>query len=358
MKPKTYRRIVNIVFLIFVAGTILGGSYTWWNAANPERTCASCHEIHPAVHSWTSSAHQQITCFKCHGTALENGWHSFAEKTKMVFSHIKSAPYPEEIKLSEAQVLETMQRCVNCHQDEYANWKASGHSATYAAIFLDETHNSTEQLNYDCLRCHGMFYEETVDELVEPVSIKGPWKLQHEKYRDKPTIPCLACHKIHSLGSPSVNPDYSNPGLIFYGRAIQNNSISFYNRHEKIHFGLNNLPQPVMLSGQDTVQTPTDPVYRLCVQCHAPSVWHQVGTSDDKTPTGVHEGLSCRACHEPHSNYQRNSCDKCHPAISNCGIDVKTMNTTFISPSSPHDIHRVSCEDCHPGYSKKVVLIN
>jgi hypothetical protein len=83
------------------------------------------------------------------------------------------------------------------------------------------------------------------------------------------------------------------------------------------------------------------------VQCHAPSVWHQAGSHDDKTPVGVHEGLSCRACHEPHSNFQRNSCNKCHPAISNCNLDVKTMNTSYFSPSSEHDIHSVACIDCH-----------
>ncbi|HKJ78879.1 MAG TPA: cytochrome c3 family protein, partial [Prolixibacteraceae bacterium] len=109
------------------------------------------------------------------------------------------------------------------------------------------------------------------------------------------------------------------------------------------------LPTPVMLVGADTIQTPNDPVYKMCVQCHAPSVWHQVGSHDDQTPVGVHSGISCRACHEPHSNFQRNSCDKCHPAKSrNCKLDVRTMNTTYFSPSSEHDIHFVSCKDCHP----------
>ncbi|MDX1284652.1 MAG: hypothetical protein R3182_06560, partial [Draconibacterium sp.] len=158
---------------------------------------------------------------------------------------------------------------------------------------------------------------------------------------------CMACHKMHSTGAPNQNPDYTYPNMIFYGRAMQNNSIGFYSRHEKMHFDLENLPHPVMLNGQDTVQTPADPVYRLCVQCHAPSVWHQVGQGDDRTPVGVHEGISCRACHAPHSNYQRNSCEKCHPGVSNCGIDVRSMNTTFLSPTSENDIHRVACIDCH-----------
>ena len=29
-------------------------------------------------------------------------------------------------------------------------------------------------------------------------------------------------------------------------------------------------------------------------------------------------------------------------------IDVEKMDTTFKSPDSPHDVHRVACLDCHP----------
>jgi len=349
MKPKIYRIIIRITLLLFVLIIVFGGTYTWWNTANPEKTCMSCHEINPAHDSWASSAHRDISCFKCHGTALENGWHSLSEKAQMVFTHIESKPYADEIHLTENQVLETMDRCINCHRDEYANWISGGHSATYADIFLHEEHNHTEQLNFDCLRCHGMYYEETIKELVTPISVEGPWELIDKNKATQPTIPCLTCHEIHTPGETAKRPDYSQPQNIFYSRNLQNNSLGFYSRHEKMHFSVNNLPTPVMLVGADTIQTPNDPVYRMCVQCHAPSVWHQVDSHDDQTPIGVHEGISCRACHEPHSNFQRNSCDKCHSKESkNCKLDVRKMNTTYFSPSSPHDIHFISCQDCHP----------
>jgi hypothetical protein len=34
--------------------------------------------------------------------------------------------------------------------------------------------------------------------------------------------------------------------------------------------------------------------------------------------------------------------------MSNCGLDVEKMDTSFRSRDSAHDIHRVACEDCHP----------
>ena len=353
MIAKIYKTFIPIFFLLFIILIVFFGSYTAWNAANPEKTCASCHEISPSHTSWSASAHRNVSCFKCHGTALENGWHSLSEKTMMIVRHIQNKPYPEDIRMSESQMLATMDRCISCHRQEHANWLAGGHSATYADIFLHEEHNKTEQLNFDCLRCHGMFHEKTILELVEPVSIEGPWNLKDEKMASLPTMPCMACHQIHTPGEPAQRPDYSIPKNISYGRFREKNSIAFYVRNEKTHFSLENLPTPVILSGNDTVKSPADPVYRLCVQCHAPSVWHQAGSHDDRTPTGVHEGLSCRACHAPHSNHQRNSCDKCHPGISNCNLDVKTMNTSYFSPSSENNIHAVACTDCHDSRSNK-----
>ena len=81
---------------------------------------------------------------------------------------------------------------------------------------------------------------------------------------------------------------------------------------------------------------------RLCVQCHSPNALHEAGSSDDRTPTGVHEGLSCTACHDVHSNDARKSCGKCHPAISNCKLDVTMMNTLHTWIRKVHTIFIVS----------------
>jgi hypothetical protein len=111
MKSKLFKNTIRIIVFLFILLIILGGSYTWWNAASPERTCAGCHEISPSHTTWTASAHREISCFKCHGTALENGWHSLSEKSRMVVRHIQNKPHPDEIRLSEAQIFETMDRC-------------------------------------------------------------------------------------------------------------------------------------------------------------------------------------------------------------------------------------------------------
>jgi hypothetical protein len=69
---------------------------------------------------------------------------------------------------------------------------------------------------------------------------------------------------------------------------------------------------------------------------------------------GVHEGLSCLACHQGHGQKTRASCATCHPQLSNCGLNVESMDTTFKSAKSPHNIHFVKCVDCHTkGIPKK-----
>jgi hypothetical protein len=85
-----------------------------------------------------------------------------------------------------------------------------------------------------------------------------------------------------------------------------------------------------------------------CYQCHAPDHTFQAGSGDDRTCVGVHEGLSCLACHTGHDQNARASCALCHPRLSNCGLNVETMDTTFKSFTSRHNIHFVKCEDCHP----------
>lgn len=334
------------VFLAMVLAVVFScfGLYSYWNRADPEKTCAGCHEITASVSSMKHSSHRDLHCYDCHGTALENGIHSMREKANMVFSHVLNEKQNDEIRMNENQVLAVSERCVICHRAEYTRWKAGGHSADYADIFLDSAHNSMERLYWDCLRCHGMYYEGTIYDLVTPVSKIGPWKLKDPEKYGQPVIPCLACHQAHAENSllsefnglvDSLADSYTNP------------VFGLYIRSDHIFLRADRLFIPEMYVNASLVKTSQGPSQALCIQCHSPGAFHRAGTSDDRTPTGVHEGLACNACHEPHSNDASRSCELCHPAISNCGLDVKTMNTTYFDPDSNNNIHFVLCRDCH-----------
>ncbi len=336
--------IITSVILILIVAML--ASYSQWNAASPSKTCASCHEISHSVDIWTASTHRNIACKECHGTALSEGIHSLKEKGAMLFHH-NNKIRTEDVKISEIQRLQVMQRCKGCHQTEYAKWNSGGHAMNYSEVFLNTAHNKTETIYEDCLRCHGMFFDKgTVHDIVEPLDTAGPWKLKDTGLTDRPAIPCFSCHQVHQQGNPAVRQNLEIPGALHYARKTET-LTSFYYRRDSMYFPVSLLkPQGINFHGAE-LKISTDPNQSLCLQCHSPNAFNMDDTGDDRTPRGVHEGISCLACHDSHSNSATASCKTCHPAISNCKLDVEKMNTTYSDKSSKNNIHFVSCTDCH-----------
>ena len=264
----------------------------------------------------------------------------------MVFSHFSNEDL-EDIRLNEEQVLKIAEKCANCHSAEHAKWLSGGHAATYADIFLNKKHNSQVIPYDDCLRCHGMFFDGPIREIVQPLATTGSWSLIDPAKANQSTIPCLACHQVHKQGTPAMRVDSSDPKLIAAKRPEMIGHAEYYVRAEKSWFPIERLPEVEVQKNRQPIVASPDLRQRLCFQCHAPNTERIAHTSDDRTPTGVHAGISCLACHDAHSSDARQSCANCHPAMSNCGLDVETMDTSFKDPESKNNIHFVACSDCH-----------
>ena len=339
------RKYVYITISIIVILLIIN-SYTVWNRLDPGYTCAGCHEITPSHTSWAGSAHAEIHCVECHGTALSNGFHSFKEKAEMVTVHFTDKKNRADIHLTEEQVLEVVNKCIRCHQAEHAGWQSSGHAANYREIFMDDVHNAIEKPHWDCLRCHGMFYNGGIYDLMNLEGKSSSYVIKDKKQELRPTIPCLACHQIHT-GNPVSKRQV--PMKNTSAKTFRNTPTAFYMRADKMYLRSDKLTPVVMKDDDRPVNRAIDTHTLLCQQCHAPDYVHKAGSEDDRTPTGVHEGISCTACHKVHSGDTRESCVQCHSGIStNCKKDVRQMNTTYLSKVSSHDIHRITCLSCHP----------
>jgi hypothetical protein len=321
------------ILLLVPAGSI------YYAAAGGE-ACIKCHELKPAYHAWTSSTHREVACKSCHGSIFSTDLDFHLNNVRQLILHVRGQ-VPERLQVKHADIVRGLNdRCGQCHAAEHAAWKSGPHGASFSRIFLDPKHNARRHLTDHCLQCHGMYYPNGIDRLVQPLDQEGPWSLADAAvHPSHPSIPCLACHQVHREGVP---------------HALQTNSpvqkrvsLAFYDRREQVSFAAENLPMPVIREGERLVNVPRDPVSALCSQCHAADATQQVGSGDDRTCTGVHEGLSCAACHQKHTQDARSSCAQCHPRLSNCGLDVAQMDTTFKSPGSRHNIHRVSCADCH-----------
>ncbi len=330
---------------LLMAGGVWGASayYTSQRGAG----CANCHEMAEYVGDAHGSPHRNLNCQECHEDTT-------AAKLRHIRIHL-TRRVPDAIRLRDVDVLAITSSCQKCHQQEYAGWHAGPHSATYQQIFADPKQNTQRRLMDDCFRCHGMDYDGALRDLVQPQARSGPWHIVRPGFADQPTMPCSSCHWIHGEGSPQTKP----AERISVAGVPLHDSLAFFDRRERMHFAAAALPIPQVYDGSTPVKVSPDQRQAICYQCHAPRLpdagtpaalhgWGvQAGSGDDRTPMGVHEGLSCFACHNGHNENARASCKTCHPEMSNCGLDVEKMDTTYASASSKHNIHWMRCVDCH-----------
>jgi len=360
---RVFRARVIVPLLVIVCAILLLPGASLYYSYSGGRSCTRCHEIWQPYRDWHESAHRNIACSECHGDVLtlDAGFH--LKNLRQLAKHLRGE-IPEQVRLKTDDVLKIEKRCEKCHRQEYASWSSGPHGESYSEIFLSKDHNSQTLLMDDCLRCHGMHFQGSIRDLVIPVDTRGPWRLRDAQLADRPAMPCLTCHQMHRHGEPLslAEPERSAGVPPAVGRApsppareeITRPSLALFDRRQQDYISLDRLPLPEMSEGDRPVKISPDQRQALCYQCHAPDASAQVGSGDDRTPIGVHEGLSCLACHEKHGQATRASCATCHPQLSNCGINVETMDTTFKNAKSPHNVHTVKCADCHTkGVPKK-----
>lgn len=328
------KRVILIGGLLVIAGLLSVPGVSLWYESGDGENCTRCHEMRPAFESWRASAHHKVKCQECHGDALTPDAQFHLNNVSRVRQHLLGE-LPEFTRIRESETTSMSQDCARCHRSQHAAWSAGPHAATYQKIFLDPKHNRDRMLMDDCFRCHGMFYEGSIGQLVTPVNHEGPWRLNDPARAAMPAIPCLACHAVHQRG-------------IRHSKTQASPALAFFDRRSRQGVPAKHLPIPAMQKDGRAVKMSPDPRQGLCYQCHAALPAREVGSGDDRTPTGVHEGLSCQGCHDPHRQSTRASCATCHPRLSNCGLDVEKMDTTFLNKESKHNVHWVACIDCHP----------
>jgi hypothetical protein len=339
------RATLAVLALVLIAGILMVPAVGLYFESGKGARCTSCHEMDGVYARWTASSHRDVNCGKCHGDALTTDTSFHLTNIHRAVQHVKG-DITEQIALDSKHVNDMNGPCRNCHRQEFASWQSGPHSADFKRIFLDAKHNKATLLMDDCLRCHGMYFEGGVRELVVPVDRQGPWRLVQEELSSQPTMPCLGCHMVHRRGEPMRKGDPEGR-VAGPKQEIARPSLAFYDRRTGTQIPVAELPIPTMLEGTRPVRMSKDQRQALCYQCHAPTAAMQVGSGDDRTGLGVHEGISCLACHAQHGQKTRASCASCHPKMSNCGLDVEKMDTTFRSPESKHNIHWVKCADCH-----------
>ncbi len=341
MRRHRYLLLAAPLLLAFL---LLPASSIYYHSTAGEG-CTRCHEIRESFDLWRTSTHRSVSCSACHGGSFTLDISFHLGNMRRLVKHV-GGDVPEQIRIKGLDAVRMLERCKTCHRQEFADWQAGPHSSTFSKIFLDPKHNRQRLLMDDCLRCHGSYYEGGVRQLVTPIDTRGPWRIADTDWTTAPVIACFACHQVHRQGEPLKKPEQLRPRPAA-GEELQRPSLALFDRRQMAHVAALELPIPAMLDGARPVKMSPDPRQALCYQCHAPLSTRQVGSGDDRTGMGVHEGISCLACHQKHMQVTRASCTTCHPRLSNCGIDVEKMDTTFTASKSTHNIHFVKCKDCH-----------
>ncbi len=339
------KSILLITALLAAAVILMVPATTFYFESGGGRRCASCHEMQSLYDDWRGSSHRGIACEACHGGAFTAQASFHANNVARAYAHLRG-DVPDQIGFGNEFAQAMTERCKSCHRQEYAAWQSGPHSATYARIFLDKKHNTENLPIDDCLRCHGMQFEGGIGDLIAPIDRKGPWRMIRAELGGMPSMPCVTCHEVHREGQPMSKAGVEGrvPGP---SQEIARPSLALFDRRTERYMPVAGMPIPEMLEGDRPVRMSKDQRQALCYQCHAPVSTMQVASGDDRTGIGVHEGISCLACHAQHGQKTRASCASCHPKMSNCGLDVEKMDTTFASSNSKHNIHWVKCGDCH-----------
>lgn len=199
--------------------------------------------------------------------------------------------------------------CAICHQEEHKRWANTLHAASPADVLTNEVHNTEELLTDECIQCHAPFQAVSyhVGDFVQPVNQTGPWQVVDKNAPAWQAIKCETCHDPTS-------------------KALK--KLAFYDPTSQAYVAVKDATE-------------------LCEKCHQP------GTDDSRNLKGsVHEGLQCATCHfqkgAEMSLDAKQSCANCHPTVNPKHPDVTTLDTTYLKPDSPNDIHFVSCMTCHP----------
>jgi hypothetical protein len=166
------------------------------------RDCIECHatETHGVVSDWDSSRHAEegVSCLDCHKTEAGDPL-----ELKGVQGH--------EDLTTPVSLLVPPSRCAECHEDEVAEFHASGHERAGLQVeakdsmqTLIHVHEGRENPELSgaseetgCMQCHGIRFE--VDDTGHPSSETYPSAGIGNIYPNGEVGNCTVCHSRHSF---------------------------------------------------------------------------------------------------------------------------------------------------------------
>ena len=265
--------------------------------------CASCHEMAQYVSAVHASPHRTATAWIATKRA--------SPPSCAISAYISPATPPEAIRLRDVDVFAMTTQLPECHQHEYASWHAGPHSATYSA----DLHQSRAQ--HRTPPDGRLLFAATACTSTGPSAISCSRRTRRSVAHHPRRICRRAHHALHGLppdaprrrgASPSRLTRISVAARPFdrFARILRSSRTDAFRRSV---CSRSRNSSDGAAPGKD--QSRSAPGTLLPVPRTAPARsrshaatnhWGpQVGSGDDRTPMGVHEGISCLACHNGHN---------------------------------------------------------
>ena len=205
----------------------------------------------------------------------------------------------------------TWSDCNACHgpgnfmgaEDKITPWQGTGHSDFFTRSIDGET---STHYNSGCVDCHTLGYDETpaadnagFDDVADLLNwtfptnlVAGNWDDMPAQLQDKANIQCENCH---GPASGHTGGGFANP--VNRGISVTVSAGDCAQCHDEQPYHLKNQEWDNSLHAKAYFRNSDS-----CLPCHSSHGFIDSVDGDGKTTSGTGgEGISCTACHDPHS---------------------------------------------------------
>ena len=318
-------RLLWTVAGAYIVLMAVGAGIATWSGS--PTTCASCHEIQPAVTSWKTSPHAQIGCPSCHEPVrpLYRLPETFVWRAQMLMRDInahRANPTASSLTTAQANLRPVPDdNCLQCHDLTRAVTLPPG---------LTMDHAKHVVRNKSCVSCHRSTAHPPSDAEKAVLLMMQCFTCHGRKAGSKAPGTCTECHPA----SFNMRPLSHSPGYAWLGK---HGKAALANR------------QPCSMCHEES----------FCSNCHGLAMPHPAGWAKGSSPAHAQFAKTnsqvCVQCHGPAPNL----CNMCHhqgfdpskgPWASNHASTVSERGALFCLTC--HD--ELFCNDCHgrPGGPK------
>ncbi len=362
---KKHKKLVGLLFIVFVAVALVGGR-KFYHYAESSEFCGSCHEMDVHYDSLMASKHNNEhvhACHTCHiGPGLKGFLHAkLSDGTHDSIEHFRKTYLTSKdsglfIDIAEDSVSIVHNNCVDCHLNEEFT-KDKTH--VEKVLLSKKMGEDGEPADLTCMDCHvGLVHPHMKADVFKAyVEAKTP------PFGTYSQEDCFACHR-HA--TPEVVKEWTNSSHAVkgvtclgchgddHGEIVERKGEVLPSKCGKCHETMfNDFAQSKHFNGRIVAEfdglvssTKNLTVRKDCEECH------KLGLNK---PWDEGSGGSCNSCHPKHLFSRKEAakakvCENCHvggPPHAQLDMSLRTVHGKIYKGGELNGETAFSCQSCH-----------